>query len=82
MVTSMTLQRWALDTLQIWLPGYTDFDDELGGQFHVAHLGAHGRSGLVDRFEVSTMERRDPRRFRLTVSVVDDENPIFNQGRP
>jgi hypothetical protein len=82
MVTSATVQRWALDTLQIWLPGYTDFDEELGAQFKVKWLGPHGRSGKVDRFEVSTMEGRDPRAFRLTVAVLEDDHPVLRPEQP
>ncbi len=72
MVTSATVQRWALDVLQIWLPGYTDFDDLLGGQFKVRYMGPVGRSGKADRFEVSTIEGRDPRSFRRTVAVLEE----------
>lgn len=71
-VNGRAVQRWGLETMRLWLPGYTDFDDELGGQFRVDYLGLHGNRETVDRYRVSTPDRLDPRVFRLTLAVLEE----------
>jgi hypothetical protein len=67
-VTAGVFQRWALDTLQEWLAGYTDWDDELGGQFRITYLG---NDVLGEKYRVETADRRgDHREFRLAVAVL------------
>lgn len=72
-VSARTVQRWALDILTVWFPGYTDFDDALGGQYKISYLGRHGSSGVVDKYEVSTLDGEDPKTFRVTIAVLADE---------
>lgn len=69
-VSAAHLLGWALDTLTEWLPGITDWHDEAGGQYRITQLEDHSELGLV--FEVSTLERHDPRRFRVTVAVAEE----------
>lgn len=70
-VTADVVRRWALDTVEAWLPGYTDYDEQLGGQCRltlVGYAGAEEESGLV--LEVSTADRHaDPRRFIVAVGA-------------
>lgn len=66
-VTAQVFARFALDTLREWLPGYTDYDEALGGQFHISYLG---RDILGEKYRVETAEKRFGREFRLAVAVL------------
>lgn len=69
-VSAAHVLGWALDTLGEWLPGITDWDEEAAGQYRITQLEDHSELGLV--IEVSTVERHDPRRFRVTVAVTEE----------
>lgn len=71
LVTSSVVRDWAIDTLDAWLPGYTDWDDDLGGQYHITRVkqAGHTRGMVADLFEVSTVDRKDPRQFIVAVGV-------------
>ncbi len=72
MVNTDVVRVWATEALTEWFPGYTDFDDTLNAQFKVTHVGFHNDNPHVPRFEVSTVDGRDPRRFRMVISVVEE----------
>ncbi len=71
-VSGRVVQQWGLETLRLWLPGSTAFEEELGAQFHVTYLGPHGSGETVDRYQVATPDRLDPRVFRLMVAVLEE----------
>lgn len=71
-VSPEVVHEWAEDALREAMPGYTDFDANLGGQYRIAEL-EHDSDGVL--FQVTTTDRLDPKQFiiRLDVQLVDAE---------
>jgi hypothetical protein len=71
LVTPNVVRDWASCVLDEWLPGYTDFDEALGGQYHISRIKESGQShGLAaSLFQVSTADRQDPRAFVVGIGV-------------
>lgn len=63
-VTARTVSQWADGTLQEWLPGFTDYDDDAGRQYRIK---------LMDdgTYQVETTEGFGARRFHVVVTVVE-----------
>lgn len=75
-VSAGVVAGWAVGTLQEWLGGYTDFIEELGGQFRLQLLDdGQEPSAACLLVEVSTVQGLDPRRFQVTVSVTERPLP-------
>jgi hypothetical protein len=67
-VTPGVVWRWAHDVLEGWLPGFTDHEPGLGGQFRLRLLRQQrDERGLL--VQVSTIHDHDPRVFRVGVEV-------------
>lgn len=63
-VTPEAVQDWAVGTLEEWLPGYTQPDDETGEQYRIKQI-------TDDTYRVETLDGHAERRFRITVSVFE-----------
>lgn len=63
-VTARTVAGWAEGTLQEWLPGYTDFDEKIGGQYKVTQQ-------TDGTYMVETTHGYGQRRFHVLVVVVE-----------
>lgn len=82
-MTPGLLRRLSMETLAEWLPGYTGWIDDHGGQYHIRLLGGVGPdldpTGAV--FQVTTEDRRDPRRFIVAVGVIADGTGTSTDNR-
>lgn len=82
-MTPGLLRRLSMETLAEWLPGYTDWIDEHDGQYHIRLLGGVGPeqdpAGAI--FQVTTDDRRDPRRFIVAVGVIADGTGASTDSR-
>lgn len=64
-VSCATVADWAEGTLECWLPGYTDRDEVTGEQYRIKQL-------FDGTFLVETVDAHVGRRFRVSVSVVEE----------
>jgi hypothetical protein len=70
-VTDRIVLFWARDTLEEWLRGYTDYNEECGGQFRLRPL-PHAEGTDLDHlvFEVEPVSGGTARRhFRVSLAV-------------
>lgn len=70
-VTNAAVLDWARDTLAEWLPGYTDYREQWGGQYRIRLLptNADPDSDHVV-IEIATCAGSEHRRhFRVTLTV-------------
>ncbi len=72
-VTGNVVHRWAMDVLREWLPGISGTDADLGAQFRITYLGPAPGYAELDRYQVSTLDRTDPRIFRLIVIAMEEQ---------
>ncbi len=71
-VTPAVLRWWAQQALAEFLPGHTDHDARVGGQY-VVRLVEESSSHGPDVYEVTTILNGDPRRFLVDVTVKELE---------
>ena len=62
-VSARTVQSWAESTLEEWLPGYTDYDDRIGGQYKIRLM----KDGT---YQVETTNGYGARQFHVLVIVL------------
>lgn len=71
LVTPAVVREWALSAVAEWLPGYTDFDERVGGQFQIRPIAVEGdpKAPKALIFRVKTFNDEDPKDFRVAVTV-------------
>ncbi len=70
-VKAPIVRWWAQTVLAEFLPGHTDHDDRVGGQYVIRLV--EERSNGPDVYEVTTLLNADPRRFYVDVHVEEIE---------
>jgi hypothetical protein len=62
-VDELVVEQWAEDKLDEWLPGWTDYDDVLGGQYRIRRVGNH-------TYQVESQDGWIAGRFSVRVAAV------------
>lgn len=68
-VTAAHVTSWAAETLRECLPGLTEFREDWGGQYQIAHVVDEGDPCDAAVYEVRTAQGFGLSRFRVCVSV-------------